>query len=390
MNLLEHQGKELLHRFGIPVPAGGLARTPREARRVAARLGGAVVVKAQVLTGGRGRAGGITMAATPDEAAEQAAELLGMTIGGYVVRTLWIEVASEIAREYYLSLMLDRSTKQPLFMLNTSGGVDVEEAAAARPQAPTRLHVRPLIGFRPFEARRLLYGAGIEDVGERTQIASIIERLYAAFVGCDALLCEINPLAVTTHGEVPALDAKVTIDDYALSRHPDIAAMYDPESEAPQERVAHAKGISYVKLDGEVGILGYGAGLVMSTLDLIVQAGGRPANFCDLGGGGDPGRIVDAFEVVTADPQVRSIISNVFGGITRCDHVAGGILAAFKSLRIAQPVVVRLDGTNAAEGRSLLANAGISNLTTEPTMLEAARRAVELVGEVPIVWSEVS
>jgi succinyl-CoA synthetase beta subunit len=263
-------------------------------------------------------------------------------------------------------------------MFTTEGGVDIEEVAATKPEALVRLNVDPLEGFQPWQARRLVYGGGVADLNEQKQIAAIVGKLYEAFVECDAMLCEINPLIVTPDGEVRALDSKFTVDDNALFRHEDIAAMRDPESYPPEERAAREKGVTYVKLEGEVGILGNGAGLVMSTLDVIALAGGRPANFCDLGGGGDAEGVVDALEIITADPQVKSILFNIFGGITRCDEVARGILAALDRMTIAQPIVVRLDGTNAEEGRRILAEAAPSNLYPEPTMLDAARKAVEL------------
>jgi succinyl-CoA synthetase beta subunit len=378
MDLYEYQGKELFRRHGIPVSEGRLATSPEEARAAAAELGQSVVVKAQVLTGGRGKAGGIKLAESPAEAEARAGDILGLDINGHVVRKLWIERASDIAREYYLSITFDRGEKKPLLMFTTEGGIDIEEVAAIKPEALVKLHVDPHEGFQPWQARRLVYGAGVEDAAEQKQIAEIVGRLYAAFVACDAMLCEINPLIVTPDSAVRALDSKFTVDDNALFRHGDIAEMRDPESYPPEERAAREKGVTYVKLDGEVGILGNGAGLVMSTLDVIALAGGRPANFCDLGGGGDAEGVVDALEVITADPQVKSILFNIFGGITRCDEVARGILAALEQLTIAQPIVVRLDGTNAEEGRRLLAEAAPPNLYTEPTMLDAARKAVEL------------
>ena len=378
MDLYEYQGKELFRRHGIPVSEGRLATSPQEARAAAEELGGAVVVKAQVLTGGRGKAGGIKLAESPDDTETRARDILGLDIRGHVVRRLWIERASDIAREYYLSITFDRGEKKPLFMFTTEGGIDIEEVAATKPEALVRLHVDPLEGFQPWQARRLVYGGAVEEPGEQNQIADIVGRLYEAFVGSDAMLCEINPLIVTPEGEVRALDSKFTVDDNALFRHPDIAEMRDPESYAPEERAAREKGVTYVKLDGEVGILGNGAGLVMSTLDVIALAGGRPANFCDLGGGGDAEGVVDALEVITADPQVKSILFNIFGGITRCDEVARGILTALDRMTIAHPIVVRLDGTNAEEGRRLLQEAPPPNLYVEPTMLDAARRAVEL------------
>jgi succinyl-CoA synthetase beta subunit len=378
VDLYEYQGKELFRRHGIPVSEGRLVTTPEAAGAAAKKLGGEIVVKAQVLTGGRGKAGGIKLAKTPEDAEAKAREILGLDIRGHVVRKLWIEKASEIAKEYYLSVTFDRGAKKPLLMLTTEGGIDIEEVAERDPDAISRLHVDPLAGFHPYQARRLIYGAGIDDPAEQKQILDIVGKLYAAFVGSDAMLCEINPLIVTPDGEVRALDSKFTVDDNALYKHPDVAEMQDLEAVPPEERAAREKGVTYVKLDGEVGILGNGAGLVMSTLDVIALAGGRPANFCDLGGGGDAQGVVDALEVITADPQVRSILFNIFGGITRCDEVARGILQALGQMSISHPIVVRLDGTNAEEARQLLAEAAPANLHVEPTMLDAARRAVEL------------
>src|ERR1700730_138903 len=286
MGLYEYQGKELFKRVGIPVSNGRLAETPEEARAAAEEIGGPVVVKAQVLTGGRGKAGGVKLAEDPADAEQKARGILGLDIRGYIVRKLWIEKASDIAKEYYLSITFDRGAKKPLFMFTTQGGVEIEQVAEESPDALIRLHVDPSEGFQPWVARRLIYGAGVEDASEQKQIASIIEKLYKAFVQFDAMLCEINPLIVTPDGEVKALDSKFTVDDNALFRHPDIAEWRDPESYPPEERAAREKGVTYVKLDGEVGILGNGAGLVMSTLDVIALAGGRAANFCDLGGGG--------------------------------------------------------------------------------------------------------
>jgi succinyl-CoA synthetase beta subunit len=378
VDLYEYQGKQLFARYGIPVSEGRLATTPEEARAAAEEIGGPVVVKAQVLTGGRGKAGGVKLADDPADAEAKARDILGLDINGHVVRKVWIEQASEIAKEYYLSITFDRGAKQPLYMLTTEGGIEIEQVADENPEALARLHVDPLEGFQPYQARRLIYGAGIEDPGEQKQILGIIERLYDCFVESDAMLAEINPLIVTPDGEVRGLDAKFTVDDSALFRHPDIAEMRDVEAADPQERLAREKGVTYVKLDGDVGILGNGAGLSMSTVDVVVVAGGRPANFCDLGGGGDAQGVVDALEVITSDKQVRSIFFNIFGGITRGDEVARGILTALDQMRIDLPIVVRLDGTNAEEGRRLLAEAAPPNLHVEPTMLKAAQRAVEL------------
>jgi succinyl-CoA synthetase beta subunit len=378
LDLYEFQGKELFRRFGIPVSDGRLALTPGEAEEAARELGCPVVVKAQVLTGGRGKAGGIKLAETPADAEAGARDILGMDIRGHVVRQVWVERASEIAREYYLSVTFDRGAKKPLFMFTTQGGIDIEEVAATSPDALVRLHVDPLEGYHPWQGRRLVYEAGVADASEQKQIAAIVGQLYEAFVGCEAMLCEINPLIVTTDGEVKALDSKFTVDDNALFRHPDLAELRDVAAADPLEQLAREKGVTYVKLDGEVGVLGNGAGLTMSTVDIVTFVGGRPANFCDLGGGGDAQGVVDALSVITQDPQVRSIFFNIFGGITRCDEVARGILQALAQMGIEDPIVVRLDGTNAEEARRLLEEAAPPNLHVEATMLDGARRAVEL------------
>jgi succinyl-CoA synthetase beta subunit len=378
LDLYEYQGKELFRRSGIPVSEGRLATTPEEARAAAQELDGPVVVKAQVLTGGRGKAGGIKLAATPAEAEARSLEILGMDIRGHTVQKVWIERASEIAREYYLSITFDRGEKKPLFMFTTEGGIEIEEVAAKSPGALARLHVDPLAGYHPWQARRLVYQAGVGDPAEQKQIVAVIGRLYEAFTASEAMLCEINPLIVTPDGKVRALDSKFTVDDNALFRHPDLAEMRDLGAADPLEALAREKGVTYVKLDGEVGVLGNGAGLSMSTVDVVTFVGGRPANFCDLGGGGDAQGVVNALEVITGDAQVRSIFFNIFGGITRCDEVARGILQALDQLQTSLPMVVRLDGTNAEEGRRLLREAAKPDLHVEPTMLDAARRAVEL------------
>ena len=378
MDLYEYQGKQLFSRFGIPVSEGRLATSPEEARAAAVELGGTIVVKAQVLTGGRGKAGGVQIADGPAAAEQKAREILGLDIGGHAVRKLWVERASEIAKEYYLSITFDRSEKKPLFMLTKEGGVEIEDVASNKPDALARLHVNVLEGYQPYQARRLIYAAGIDDPNEQKQVLSMIGKLYRCFVESDAMLCEINPLIVTPDGDVKALDSKFTVDDSALFRHADIAEMRDVAAADPLEALAREKGVTYVKLDGSVGILGNGAGLSMSTVDVVVVAGGQPANFCDLGGGGDAQGVVDALSVITRDREVRSIFFNIFGGITRCDEVARGILAALEQMPLDLPIVVRLDGTNSEEGRRLLAEAAPSNLHVEPTMLDAARRAVEL------------
>jgi succinyl-CoA synthetase beta subunit len=380
MDLYEYQGKQLFRAFGIPVSDGELVADAADAARATKELGGGpVVVKAQVLTGGRGKAGGVKLAVDPADAQAKAEGILGLDIRGHVVKKVWIEQASDIAKEYYLSITFDRGAKQPLFMFTTQGGVEIEQVAEESPEALVRLHVDPLEGFQPWQARKLVYDGGVTDPGEQKQLLKIIGSLYRCFVETDAMLTEINPLIVTPDGEVKALDSKFTVDDNALYRHPDIAAMRDVEAADPLESLAREKGVTYVKLDGDVGILGNGAGLSMSTVDVVAHVGGRPANFCDLGGGGDAQGVVDALEVITRDPQVKSIFFNIFGGITRCDEVARGILQALDQLDMsAYPVVVRLDGTNSVEARQILAEAGRPNIHPEATMLEGARRAVEL------------
>jgi succinyl-CoA synthetase beta subunit len=320
----------------------------------------------------------VKLADDPADAEQKAKDIIGLDINGHVVEKLWIESASDIAKEYYLSVTFDRGEKKPLFMFTTQGGVEIEQVAAESPDALVRLHVDALEGFQPWVARRLIYGAGVEDPSEQKQIAAIVAQLYRCFVECDAMLAEINPLIVTPDGVVKALDSKFTVDDSALYRHPDIAEFREPSAADPLEAFAREKGVIYVKLDGSVGILGNGAGLAMSTVDVVVVAGGKPANFCDLGGGGNAQGVIDALEVITRDEQVRSILFNIFGGITRCDEVARGILEALEQMQITLPIVVRLDGTNAVEGRKILAEAAPPNLYVEPTMLEAAKKAVEL------------
>ena len=377
MDLYEYQGKQLFSRFGIPVSDGQVADTPEQAREAAERLAAPVVVKAQVLVGGRGKAGGIKLAADPAEAEAHARAILGMDIRGHTVRRLWIEHSSDIEREYYFSLTFDRGAKRPLLMLTTAGGIDIEQVAAETPDRLARLHVDPLTGFQPFHARRLCYGAAI-PAAEIRQASDIMARAYRAFVDTDAMLVEINPLIVTPDGDLRALDSKYTVDDNALYKHPDIAAMRDLDALDEQERMARERGVTYVKLDGNVGILGNGAGLCMSTLDVVAQAGGSPANFLDAGGGSKADAIVDALEVITSDPKVVAILFNIFGGITRGDEIANGIIEAFGRIDIDVPLVVRLDGTNSDEGLGLLADADLPNLHLEKTMLGAAEKVVEL------------
>jgi succinyl-CoA synthetase beta subunit len=379
MDLYEYQGKQLFSRFGIPVSDGQVADTPEEAREAAERLGAPVMVKAQVLTGGRGKAGGIKGPASPDEAEGHARAILGMDINGHVARRVWIERASDIEREYYCSITFDRGAKQTLIMLTTAGGIEIEQVAHDTPERIASLHVDPLTGFQPFHARRLCFAAGI-PAEEMRQAADILSRAYRAYVETDAMLVEINPLIVTPDGELRALDSKYTVDDNALHKHPDIAAMRDLEALDAQERMARERGVTYVKLDGTVGIIGNGAGLVMSTLDVVAGAGGTPANFLDVGGGAQADEIVTAMEVLLSDEKVRAVLFNVFGGITRCDEVARGVLTALERLDVKVPMVVRLDGTNDVEGRAILAEAAPPNLHVAETMFGAAEQVVKLAG----------
>ncbi|HXD68967.1 MAG TPA: ADP-forming succinate--CoA ligase subunit beta, partial [Gaiellales bacterium] len=379
MDLYEYQGKQLFSRFGIPVSDGQVVDTPEEAREAAERLGAPVMVKAQVLTGGRGKAGGIKGPAGPDEAEAHARAILGMDINGHVARRVWIERASDIEREYYCSITFDRGAKQTLIMLTTAGGIEIEQVAHDTPERIASLHVDPLTGFQPFHARRLCFAAGI-PAEEMRQAADILSRAYRAYVETDAMLVEINPLIVTPDGELRALDSKYTVDDNALYKHPDIAAMRDLEALDAQERMARERGVTYVKLDGTVGIIGNGAGLVMSTLDVVAGAGGTPANFLDVGGGAQADEIVTAMEVLLSDQKVRAVLFNVFGGITRCDEVARGVLTALERLDVKVPMVVRLDGTNDVEGRAILAEAAPPNLHVAETMLGAAEQVVRLAG----------
>ncbi|MGA3361561.1 MAG: ADP-forming succinate--CoA ligase subunit beta [Solirubrobacteraceae bacterium] len=377
MDLLEYQGKQLFARHGIPVPAGEPARTVEEAVAAAERIGYPCAIKAQVQVGGRGKLGGIKLADNSSQAREHAEAILGMDIKGLTVREVWIEGASQIEAEYYASFVFDRGAKAVLAMLSTRGGMDIEEVSAQTPEAIASLHIDPLIGFQPFHGRRLAFEAGV-DADLVRPVGAFLERLYSAFVGEDATLMEVNPLIVTPERTLVALDAKVTLDGNSLYRHPENAELRDLSSEDPQERMAKDRDLTYVKLDGNIGILGNGAGLVMSTLDVVAQHGGAPANFLDAGGGSKAEAITAAVEVITSDPNVRAVLFNIFGGITRCDEVARGLIQAFEQIEPTIPFVVRLDGTNGAEGRALLAAAALPNVHAASTMDEAAARVVEL------------
>jgi succinyl-CoA synthetase beta subunit len=377
LDLLEYQGKQLFSKYGVPVPEGKLAVTAQEARQAAEELGFPVVVKAQVQIGGRGKAGGIKIAKDADEAEAHAEAILGMDIRGLTVHELWIERASDIAAEYYAAVVFDRGAKKPLVMLSSQGGMEIEQINEEHPEAIARLHVDPLVGFLPFHGRRLAYESGIDPDVVRP-VGSMLAKLYNAFVKLDAMLVEVNPLIVTSDREVLALDAKVSVDDNALGRQPEVAEMLDPSAEDAQEQMARERGITYVKLGGDIGILGNGAGLVMSTLDVVAQAGGRPANFLDVGGGAKAEEIVQALEVLLSDDHVKAVLFNIFGGITRGDEVAKGILQALDQIEVNVPIVVRLDGTNDVEGRKILAEADAPQLHPAKTMLEAADMVVEL------------
>ncbi|HMJ02380.1 MAG TPA: ADP-forming succinate--CoA ligase subunit beta [Conexibacter sp.] len=377
MDLLEYQGKQLFARHGIPVPSGKPAATVEEAVSAADEIGYPCVVKAQVLIGGRGKAGGIRVVKDRAEAQAAADAILGMDIRGFTVHEVWVEAASDIASEYYASIVFDRAAKAPLVMLSTQGGMDIEEVAEKTPEALVRLHVDPLLGFQDFHGRRLAFQAGV-DADVVRPIGAMLAKLYAAFVAEEAMLVEVNPLIVTGERDVKALDAKVTLDGNSLYRHPDNAALRNPSQEDEQEQMAHERGLTYVKLDGDIGILGNGAGLVMSTLDVVAGAGGSPANFLDAGGGSKADAIVSAIEVILSDSKVRAVLINIFGGITRCDEVAKGLIEAFDVVKPRVPFVVRLDGTNDVAGRKLLAEASLPNVATAATMDEAAAKVVEL------------
>ncbi len=377
MDLLEYQGKQLFAKHGVTVPEGRPATSVPEAVEAAEELGYPVVIKAQVLIGGRGKAGGIKLAKDRAEAEEHAKAILGMDIRGFTVHEVYVEKASEIDEEYYAAILLDRSAKKPLAMLSRMGGMDVEEIAERDPNAIVRIHIDPLVGFQQFHGRRLAFEAGIaEDVVR--PVGALLAKLYETFVAEDALLVEVNPLLITKSRDVVALDSKFTVDANSLGRHPDTAAFRDPSAEDPQERMAKERGLTYVKLDGDIGILGNGAGLVMSTLDVVAQYGGEPANFLDAGGGSKAEAITSAVEVILSNASVKAVLFNIFGGITRCDEVARGLIEAFKQLEPKVPFVVRLDGTNDVEGRQILADANLPNVHVEQTMLGAAAKVVEL------------
>jgi len=385
MDLLEYQGKQLFAAHGVAVPSGEVATTVEDAVAAAERIGYPCAIKAQVLIGGRGKAGGIKIAADRAEAEQHADAILGMDIRGprgegpFRVERVWVEGGSEIAAEYYASVILDRGAKKLLAMVSARGGMDIEAVAEEDPAALVKEHIDPTRPFTAAAARPIVDAAGLdEDI--RDDAAAALAKLAEAAMAEDATLIEVNPLIVTAEREVVALDAKVTIDGNALYRHEELAEIDAESIDDPQEAMAREKGLTYVKLDGNVGILANGAGLCMSTLDVVAQAGGAPANFLDAGGGSKAEAIVDALTVITSDEKVSAILFNIFGGITRCDEIAKGIVEASSQLDLDVPLVVRLDGTNSEQGLAILADAGLDGLHQETTMLGAAQKVVELAG----------
>ena len=382
MDLFEYQGKQYFARYNIPVSAGGVALTVEQAVEQAELAKYPVVIKAQVQVGGRGKAGGIKLANNVDEVRTHAKNILGMDIKGHIVKRIWVEHASDIAEEYYASFTLDRSAKRHLLMLSAQGGVEIEHVAVVDPTAIVKLHINPVEGLSLETARRAVVDARISEKAQ-DGVAAMLVKLYECFTKGDCDLAEINPLILKPNGEVHALDAKVTLDDNAAFRHPEWDEYRATEELDEREKLAREKNLQYIGLDGTVGIIANGAGLAMSTLDVVNQVGGQAANFLDIGGGANAELMTSALEVINSDAKVKSIFINIFGGITRGDEVAKGIVEAMKRVKLRAPIVIRLDGTNATEGREILANAGIpeSQLISRSTMLEAARSAVEIAGK---------
>jgi len=374
VKLHEYQSKRLFAAHGVPIPAGDVASTPQEARRVAEELAGAVVVKSQVLVGGRGKAGGIKLAQTPAEAEQVAGEILGLEIKGLPVRKVLIDEAADIQQEIYLGIVVDRTSRRPAMMASSEGGVEIEEVARTHPEAIKRVAIDPFLGLRGYQTRALAKDIGL--AGEHFRAFDRIARgLYEAFLACDASLAEINPLVVTGEGDLLAVDGKMVLDDNALFRHPDLAGMRDVDEETDAERQAREAGLSYVQLDGEIGCMVNGAGLAMASMDIIKHFGAAPANFLDIGGGAKAERVATALRLILADPNVKAVLFNIFGGITRCDEVAKGILAAFEAVKPTVPLVARLVGTNETEGRAILEGSEYE-LMTATTLAEAAQKAV--------------
>ncbi len=375
MNLHEYQSKKLFAEYGVPVPEGKVAHSPQQVYEIAKELGGPVVVKAQVLTGGRGKAGGVKLARTPDEAQSLADEILGMEIKGHKVLRVLVDPASEIKQEIYLGVTNDRAARKPVLMASAEGGVDIEEVNRRSPEKIIREHIDPFLGLRDYQVRNLAYG--IELPCELwKQFARIAHGLYRCYAENDATLAEINPLIVDGDGNLLAVDGKMSIDDNALFRHPDLAEMRDTSAEPPAETEARAAGLSYIKLDGEIGCMVNGAGLAMTTMDMTKLFGGSPANFLDIGGGAKAETVATALRIILSDPNVKVVLFNIFGGITRCDEVARGILAALEDVQADLPMVVRLVGTNEEEGRRILDEANLPNMITASTLADAAKKAV--------------
>ncbi len=376
MNIHEYQAKELLRQAGVPVQPGEVAATPSEAEAIAARFGTAVVIKAQVHAGGRGKAGGVKLAKTPAEARAHAERILGMSIKGLVVSHVLVAQAADIASESYVGIIVDRVSKRPVVMASPAGGIDIEEVAATTPNRIRRVAVDPRYGLQPFEAMQLAFFL-YHDVRRARAAARILRQLYDAFIASGASLAEINPLVSTPTGELVAVDAKISIDDNELERHPELAALRDETAEAPSETDARKANLTFIKLEGNVGCVVNGAGLAMATMDLVKYYGGEPANFLDIGGSSNPEKVVNALRIITSDAQVRVILFNIFGGITRTDDVANGIVTAIRQHPLRVPIVIRLTGTNEQEAVRILASAGLSAVTD---MDEAVRAAVALVG----------
>jgi succinyl-CoA synthetase beta subunit len=379
---LEYQGKQFFAAYGIPVSAGAATSSVDEAVAIADRVGYPVVVKAQVHTGGRGKAGGVKLAANADECREHASNILGLDIKGHIVRTIWIEKASDIAQEYYASFTLDRSAKKYLGMLSAEGGVEIETVAEENPDAIAKIHIDPVEGLTEEACRSWVAAANLDPRATEGAV-DILLKLYRAYVEGDADLVEINPLILRPTGEVHALDAKVSLDGNAVYEHPDYEQYDATQPRDEREEAAHDKGLQYVGLEGTVGIIANGAGLAMSTVDVVNEVGGKPANFLDIGGGANADVMANALEVINNDPAVKAIFINIFGGITRGEEVANGIIEAMKRVTIDSPIIIRLDGTNADEGRAILQPALSDRLMMEDTMLDAARRAVELADATP-------
>jgi succinyl-CoA synthetase beta subunit len=381
----EYQAKAILREFGVPVPRGEVAETPAEARAIAERLGGRVVVKAQVHAGGRGKAGGVKVAQDPAAAEAAARQILGMRLrtpqtppGGITVLNVLVEEASAIATELYLAVTLDRGRSAHVVMASQAGGMDIEEVAASHPEKIVREWADPALGLHPFQARTLAFGLGLSGDQFKAGVG-LIQALFRAYVAKDCSLAEINPLVVTGDGRVLALDAKLNFDDNALFRHPEVTALRDVNQEDPLDVEASKHGLNYIKLDGNVGCMVNGAGLAMATMDMVKLAGGAPANFLDVGGGASPEQIENAFRILSSDPSVKAVFINVFGGILRCDRLAAGLIAAVRKLGVRMPIVVRMEGTNVELGRQMLAESGL-NFTSADDMGQGAAKAVALAG----------